>query len=228
MATEGYDDYGSFASDPTDLEKEMSEIFGRYFQTGLHLGTGIFTGGLGQAYAPGFLGLVKFVYYYDKSWATEMGTGYANNRALYTEVKTDIPSFNLSLSASWVPVFFGFRYGFNPDELARGFSMMNPYLSAQAEIIFRSEKVLGEPILGNTGLTDEQLTFYNVGGSKNSNAVGLNLGGGIEFDVYKNKVFFGIDLRYHVTLWNDRGTPIGFLERNGNIFTISGVATYNY
>jgi hypothetical protein len=226
MATEGYDDYGSFTSDPVDLEKETSEIFGRFFQTSLSLGTGIFTGGLGSAYAPGFLGNLKFVYYFDKTWATEIGFGFGNNQGLYNPTKTLSDNINLSLSMNWLPIYFGFRFGFDPDELARGFSMMNPYLSAQAEYIFRNERVIGTAI--NGGLSSDQQVFYGTGGSRNTNAFGVNLGGGIEFDVYKKQVLLGLDLRFHVPLWSDRAERFGILDRTGNIFTIMGVATYNY
>jgi len=225
MATEGYDDYGSFASDPIELEKETSEIFGRFFQTGLHLGTGIFTGNLGTAYAPGFLAKFKFVFYFDKMWGTEIGTGFGTNQGLYNRSKTQ-SEIDLQVSMNWVPVYFGFRFGFDPDELARGFSMMNPYISAQAELIFRSETTVGNPVI--TDLTADQQVKFGPGATFTSSSVGFNIGAGIEFDVYKKKVLLGMDLRFHVPLWSDRAERFGLLGRDGNIFAITGLATYNY
>lgn len=223
---EGFDDYGTFASDPVDLDNETRQLFGRFFQTTFQLGTGILLGDLGQAYAPGFLGQFKFIYYFDRMWGSEIGVGWGQNQGYYnrTNTRAEIDFFtNMSL----VPLFVGFRFGFDPENLARGFSMMNPYVSAQGELIFRSEKVVGNsPVV--SGLTSEQQVFFGPGGSKNDRSIGMNLGAGVEFDVYRNSLFMGLDLRYHVTLWNSRNDIFGELGRGGHWLTLLANVTYSY
>jgi hypothetical protein len=226
FSEEGYDDYGTFASDPANLDAETRELFGRFFQTTFQLGTGILLGDLGQAYAAGFLGQFKFIYYFDRMWGSEIGVGWGQNQGYYnrTNTKAEIDFFT---TMSIVPLFVGFRFGFDPENLARGFSMMNPYLSAQGEFIFRSEKVVG-PFPVVTDLTTEQQTFFGPGGSKNDRSIGVNFGGGVEFDVYKNSLFMGLDLRYHVALWGSRGESFGTLGRGGHYLTLLANVTYSY
>src|SRR5689334_4231588 len=65
---EGYDDYGSFSTDPADLDTEVSDLFGRYFESQVHLGTAILTGDLGKAYSAGVLAGLRFMFYFDRIW----------------------------------------------------------------------------------------------------------------------------------------------------------------
>ena len=72
----GYDDLDQFTSEPVDLDREFSEYFGRFFQMNFLVGTQVFTGGTGDTLGAGFLGGVRFVFYFDKFWADELGGMY--------------------------------------------------------------------------------------------------------------------------------------------------------
>jgi hypothetical protein len=226
FSSDNYDDYGSFANDPTELDNEVTEVFGRFFQTSLQVGTGIHTGGLGQAYSAGMLAQIKFVFYFDKMWASELSAGYGQSKGLYTEDNTETANVDLSLTMNVVPLQLGLRYGFNQDRLTRGFATMNPYIAANAEILFRNEVVVGTPTI--TGLTSAQQADYGQGGVKSNSAFGFNLGGGFEFDVYKRRLYLGLDVRYHVLFWSNAEEFFGTLSRGGNFVSILGAATYNY
>ncbi len=223
---QSYDDFSTFSEEPEDLDAEVQKIFGRFFQTSFLLGTGIFTGDLGAANAAGFMLGMKFIFYFDKVWALEMGGGYARHNAAYTEINTKTPGIDIAFSTHLIPFSLGFRYGFDQDSLPQGFSTMNPYLSANAVMLFRSEKLSGEPV--TDGLTGAA-TKYADNDIINDNAFGFNVGGGAEFDVYKGKLLVGLDVRMNVIFWNDSLVKVGtILERNGSYLTIAGTMTYNY
>lgn len=231
-----YDDYSDFAADPVLLDDEASDIFGRYFQNTLLLGTTVFTGGLGDANSAGFLIGMRFVFYFDKVWGVEIGAGYAKHATVYNDRNTNTDGIDILMNTHLIPFNLGIRYGFDQDSLPRGFTTMNPYIAAAGELIYRSERVIGEPT--TTGLEGDALTKFRDNDIINSNAIGVNFGGGIEFDVYKNRMLLGFDLRYHVIFWPDASMKVGnptssgsteaALTRGGGYISILGSLTYNY
>ncbi|MEO5668291.1 MAG: hypothetical protein ABIR96_09550 [Bdellovibrionota bacterium] len=235
---QAYDDYSDFASDPALLDNEASDIFGRFFQNTLLVGTNVYTGGLGAANSAGFMIGMRFIFYFDKVWGVEIGAAYARNATLYDERNTHDSGVNILMNTHQIPFNLGMRYGFDQDSLPRGFATMNPYLAAAGELMYRSERVIGTPT--TTGLTGDALTKFRDNDIINTNAIGFNVGGGIEFDVYKNRMLLGFDLRYHVIFWPDAqmkigtpaadasGTTPAALTRGGGYLTVLGSLTYNY
>ncbi len=221
-----YDDFGAFSGDPTDLEDEVATIFGRYFQTSLQMGTGILGGDLGAAYASGFLVNVKFIFYFDRIWASELGVGFGRHQGYYDELNTDVADVDMPITMNLVPVYLGFRFGFDQDRLQRGFATMNPYLSVNGEIIFRTESVAASAITTGLGVPND--VKYGALANVPTTAFGVNVGGGIEFDVYRKRLFLGVDLRYHLLVWSSGTELFGTLGRSGNYITLMGAATYNY
>lgn len=221
-----YDDYSAFESDPVQLDEEVSRYFGRFFQTNFLLGTGLFTGDLGAANSAGFnLGL-RFVFYFDKMWGGELGIGYYGHKTTYNPENTGNANIDVSLDTVMIPVSLGVRYAFDRDNLPRGISLMNPYLALNGEIIFRSEGVKGTA--DNSGIDASVRDKFATGSVVSTTAFGTSFGGGFEFDVYKNKVFLGLDVRFHLLFWPDADTLIGKLGRTGNYFTVLGMVSYNY
>jgi len=229
---EGYDDFGNFATDPVDLDNETSAMFGRFFQTNFHLGTGIHTGEIGKAYAAGFLVGLKFIFYFDRVFAAELGAGYGQNIGFYNNLITNpdqnqnILDIEISTRMNLIPLYLGLRYAFNQDTLTRGFSMMNPYISANGEIIFRNEVVQGNSVVA--GLDPSLQADFSAGGISAASALGVNFGGGFEFDVYRKKIFMGIDLRYHILMWSNSNQFFGALGRGGNYLSVLGTVSYSY
>ena len=163
---------------------------------------------------------------FDRIWAAELGGGFGRLQGSYNEKNTQTTNVDLSMTMNLVPVYFGIRYGFDQDRLARGLSTMNPYIAINGEFIFRNEVVIGSPVVD--GLSTSQQVDYGKDGIKATSAFGVSLGGGVEFDVYKRKVFLGLDLRYHMTFWTNANEFFGQLNRGGNMVTILGTASYNY
>lgn len=230
---QSFDDYSDFASDPILMDEESKRVFGRFFQNNFLVGTGVFTGDLGAANSAGFMIGMRFVFFFDRIWAIEMGAGYGKHKTLYDENNTNNSGVNLSMNTHLIPFGLGFRFGFDQEALPQGIAAMNPYLAAGGELMFRSERVIGTPTV--SGLSSEAQA-YATNDIINSTAMGLVLGGGFEFDVYKNQVLLGLDLRYHWIFWNDAGirmaesndSNVDSLERNGAFLSILGSFTYNY
>lgn len=226
MSSNIYDDYSAFESDPVQLDEEVSRYFGRFFQTNFLLGTGLFTGDLGAANSAGFNIGLRFVFYFDKMWGGELGVGYYSHKTTYNEENTDTAGIDVSLDTVMIPVTLGIRYAFDRDNLPRGISLMNPYLAFNGIMLFRSEGVKGTST--TTGIDPAVSDKFATGSVVSTTAYGASFGGGIEFDVYKNKVFLGLDVRYHLMFWPDADTLVGNLGRNGNYFTVMGMLSYNY
>jgi opacity protein-like surface antigen len=236
VQAQDYSDFSDFSSDPVLLDQEANTIFGRFFQNSILVGTGIFDGDLGKAHSAGFLLGMRFVFYFDKVWGIELQAGYGQSQGIYDERNTKTTGVDVQFNTNVIPLHVGFRYGFDQSQMPRGFSTMNPYLSMGGELMYRSERIVGNPTV--SGLNPELQTKYGAGAINNTNALGFNLGGGLEFDVYKNRMLLGFDIRYHFLFWPDAHVRIGDpsttnseaapLERNGGFLTILGSLTYNY
>jgi hypothetical protein len=105
--------------------------------------------------------------------------------------------------------------------------MMNPYIAAAGELMFRTEAVKLDS--KTDAITDPDLkTKFTSGALVNTTAFGVNIGGGFAFDVYKSKILLGMDIRYHFLYWPDAEIMVGNLSRTGGYFTAMGQVCYNY
>ena len=222
---DGYDDYGAFQTDPVDLDTEYQEIFGRFFQINFHLGTSILTGGLGNAHSAGLMFGGRFIFFFDKMLAAELSASYSSQSGLYDETNTDVVGVEIDQTMKLIPLTLGIRYVFDQDTLPRGFAAMNPYIVGVGEIVFRSEDV---KTAKTTGLQTDIKSEYVDGATINSLGWGATLGGGFEFDVYRKRLFLGLDLRYHIMFWSDASKFIGEADRKGNYISVLGSVSYNY
>lgn len=220
-----YDDYSSFTQDYEDLDDETRAVFGKFFQTTVYAGTGLFTGELGAANSAGVNIGVKFIYYFDPTWAAEIGGFWIQHASAYTPENTGAAG-NLNLSTRLIPIVGSLRYAFDTQNMPRGLAQMNPYLSAGGALVFRQEAVSGTPNIPNYDAVVQ--TRYSEGAIFGSTNFGLHVGGGAEFDVYKNRVFAGLDLRYYMMFWSDASLRFGNLGRLGSYFSILGSVSYAY
>jgi hypothetical protein len=221
-----YDDYGAFATDPVDLDQEYADIMGRFFQTTFLAGSGIPNGDLGKAYAAGVEMGLKFVLYMDRVWGVELWGNWGRYNGVYNEANTETTGVDIKTRMTLIPFGFSFRYGFDLDTLPRGIAMMNPYFSAGPEIVFRSESVNSGS--DTTGLDPDVQGRFLEKSTRNTTGYGAHFGGGVEFDVYKKKLFAGVETRYHVIVWSDADELVGKLGRRGHLLTLMGTLNYNY
>ena len=221
----GYDDYGTFSADPMELDTEASNLFGRFFQTNFYLGTQILTGELGTAYSAGLLAGLKFIFYFDRIWAAELGVGFGQSSGYYNTLNTG-QNIDLRLVMTMLPVHFGIRYGFDQGRLTRGMATLNPFVSVNGALMYRTEKVAGNPTID--GLDSTLQALYGPGGIVGNTGFAINFGGGVEFNVYQKRLFLGVDLRYHIIFWSNANEFFGDLGRQGNMISLLGTASYNY
>lgn len=222
-----YDDYTAFESDPVQLDEEVSRYFGRFFQSDFLLGAGLFTGDLAKSNTSGLNVGVRFVFYFDKLWGGELGAGYYSHKSFYNQTNTGLAGLNINLDTVMIPLSLGLRYSFDRDNMPRGISMMNPYIAAAGELLYRSESVKYDSKID--ALTDpDQKAKFALGSVVNTTAFGVNFGGGFAFDVYKSKILLGVDVRYHLLYWPDAEILVGNLSRTGGYFTAMAQASYSY
>ncbi len=222
-----YDDYSSFADDYIELDEETRAIFGKFFQTAFYVGTGLFTGELGAANTAGINVGVKFIYFFDRTWAAEIGGFWNQHSSLYDNVNTGVENLRVELNTRLIPVIGSLRFVFDTENMPRGLSQMNPYLSVGGAIVFRQESVVG-PVQGTEQIDSTTANKYQEGAILGDTNFGVNFGGGAEFDVYKNRVFAGLDVRYYMMFWSDAQARFGNLGRLGSYVSILGSISYTY
>lgn len=220
-----YDDYSSFSQDFEELDDESRAIFGKFFQTALYAGTGIFTGELGQANTAGLNVGIRFIYYFDPMWAAEIGGFWAQHTTYYNSKNTG-SAVDLLMKTRLMPVEGGLRFAFDTQSMPRGLAQANPYLAVGGVLMFRQESVSGN--VTNTGLDATAASKYSNGAIVGSTNFGVQFGAGAEFDVYKSRGFIGLDLRYNMMFWSDSSSFIGQLGRQGSYFTVMGSGSYAY
>lgn len=223
-----YDDYTSFSQDFEELDTESRAIFGKFFQTAFYVGTGLFTGELGQANTSGVNVGVKFIYFFDRTWGAEIGGFFNQHTSYYNPTNTGVSNMDLRISTRVIPVVGSLRFAFDTENMPRGLAQMNPYLSAGGALVFRQEKVMGTPTFGSGSVDSEVLNLYSEGAIRSTTNFGVHVGGGAEFDVYQNRVFAGLDVRYYMMFWSDAEMRIGRLGRLGSYLSILGSVSYAY
>jgi len=222
-----FDDYESFTNEYEEWDEETRRVFGRFFQTAVYGGAGLFSGELGQANTSGINLGIKFIYYFDKMWGAEIG-GFLNfHNTLYDLSNTGVSGTYLEMKTRLIPVVGSLRFTFDSENLPRGLSQMNPYVSVGGALVFRQETVV-EATIPDQGISAEAQSRYSNGAIYGSTNFGFHVGTGAEFDIYKNKVFAGVDLRYYSMFWSDANLLIGNLGRLGSYFTFLGSISYSY
>jgi hypothetical protein len=201
----------------SDDEKEDKEFFhlGRYFQIGVDMGAGIFTGGLGQTTSPGFYFGVHVVYFFDRSLALELGAHFADH------LDSIRPSTGQTadIDTQVIPVTAGLRYYFDTKDAPKAIAAANPYLVVGIGSYFRIQTVLDNTL--NVPLNNANTANFGAFG-----------GGGLEFNIYKKHIFLGVDARFHYVMWTDQNDTFGGLlqpgARAGDYVTTVITLTYSF
>lgn len=203
-------------------EKEDKEFFhlGRYLMFGLDFGAGIFTQGLGRSAGAGFFSGVRLIYFFDQRIGLEAAAHYA----LHTDIIRPSGSLQANVDTQLVPLTVSFRYYFDTKDFPRALAVANPYLAFGAGAYLRSQKVLSS-----------NFNFTSSDGF--SSNFGLNLGMGLEFNIYRRHVYLGGDFRYHLVFFEDEGSGIQDAngapvisadDRSGDYITTLLTITYNF
>ena len=196
-----------------DDEKEDKEFFhlGRYLMLGADVGVGIYTGGLGTVTTPGLLVGAKLLYFFDKSIAFETAIHYTRQtKTLLLKNQSNI------IDTTLIPITGAFRYYFDIKNAPKAIAVANPYLVVGGGVYMRQEVVVA-------GADAEPASTSSFGGF---------IGGGSEFNIYRKRIYLGVDLRYHLVFFPDEEeTYNGQLAPGtnaGDYFTGLLTITYNF
>lgn len=198
-------------------EKEDKEFFhlGRFLTFGVDLGIGAFTGGLGLTNSPAFLAGARLVYFFDRSLAVEAAVHFAKHQDVVVS-----GSQRMVIDAQVIPITIGFRYYFDVKNAPKALALANPYLALAGGMYMRMQNVVS-----NTG-------GFQVGSSEGSeSSFGAQGGGGVEFNVYRQHIYIGADIRYHFVFFADESQTFQLLQpgdRGGDYFTGALSLTYSF
>jgi hypothetical protein len=225
LFAEGKGDYPGVAdpfADPaqyefSDEEKDDKEFFhlGRYMMLGVDMGAGIYTGGLGSTTAPGFLIGGHMVYFFDKQFAFEGRVSYSNS----LDSPRGSGNTGVDIDTNLTGFTAGFRYYFDTKAAPRAIAIANPYLAVGGGVFMRSQRKIASVGAGTYTFTP-------------STNFGAYAGGGIQFAVYRNHVYLGVDLRYQMVFFPDENGTLGGLVsqggRAGDYMTTGVSASYSF
>ncbi len=226
FAESGTGDYPGVAdpfADPSQYEfseeeKEDKEFFhlGRFLMIGLDLGASIFTGGLGASTSPGLLAGAHLVYFIDKAIAFEGRFSYSN----HLDSPRGASNTGADIDLNVISAVGGFRYYFDTKSAPRAIAIANPYLAFGGGVYMRSPFVVDNSSGVNTSTVIDTSAF------------GGYAGGGIEFLIYRQHVYLGLDLRYHMVFFPDENDTFGNLlqpgDRAGDYVTTAMTLTYSF
>jgi hypothetical protein len=198
-----------------DEEKDDKEFFhlGRFLMFGADVGAGIFTGGLGTTASPAVLFGGRLVYFFDKALALEGRVSYSLHQDLITAgagvADLDVTLFSFG---------GGFRYYFDTKSAPRAIAIANPFLAIGGGLYMRTPAVVSNTISGAS--------------FQSSSSFGVYGGGGVEFLIYKNHIYLGLDLRYHMVFFPDESSTLGGAvlagSRGGDFITTAATITYSF
>jgi hypothetical protein len=201
----------------SDEEKDDKEFFhlGRFMMIGVDMGAGIYTGGLGSTTAPGFMFGGHLIYFFDKSFAFEGRLSYSNS----LDSPRGAGSTGVDIDTNLTGATAGFRYYIDTKAAPRAIAIANPYLAVGGGVFMRSQRRIASVGAGNYTFTP-------------STNFGAYAGGGIQFAVYRNHVYLGMDIRYQMVFFPDENGTLGGLVsqggRSGDYLTTAVSATYSF
>ncbi len=205
FSTTPYTEYGEFNEESEENEDTQFLQHGRFF--GVSLGTGLegVTGNRGLLWQKGFPIIdFRIHYWFDFNLAFDLGLFSASHFYEFKSVEGDDHR-----DVNMVFVGMAVKYYFDVQNLSAAITFANPYLTIGGGIFYKTE---------NSRLT---------GIPSSDNALGLNIGGGLEFPIKPRKIFFSIEGRFYTANFSDTFSgdfqpSLGIPNLTGNFFTLTG------
>lgn len=182
---DGLDSYDPFAdySEFEENSQEEADIHffrnGRFFNVGFLLGAQFFTESYGTfvdpAIAPGFF----FVYFFNLRFAAQLEYNNANHR-LEIPANPNNPSAEVLGTITHGTIALHFKIYLNTQNITRGLANLNPYLIVGPAQIYRTFRVSSASQVGK------------------DNSTALDMGGGIEIPIMKNRMYIGAQAYYRL------------------------------
>lgn len=214
--TDAYDpfiDYNEF--EIADEEEADINFFrhGRFLTAGFVMGQRSFTQGMTSLYEKDMMYGLYLSYFFDMRFALQFGYT-TSSHAISVTGNGETFTGNSKING----ISLDLKYYFNTQNVTKGLASLNPY-------------VIG----GFTSFTRQTVVDRQPEFSKDD-AMGFNMGVGIEVPFLRNKMYFGAQAMYQMVSFKDENTPInldgGTVKTgkypNGDFITVLGILGINF
>jgi opacity protein-like surface antigen len=212
-----FDPFSDYSEFEEGSEEESDVNFfhnGRFLTVGLLGGYETYTGTYAQLYKPTFGYGVFISYFFDLRFSMQVAYVSADHALDIIDGRT---STEIQGKATLSRFEFDLKYYFNTQNVTKGLSWINPYL-----------------LVGMSNYT-RTLSYTNTQGYARDTAFGFQAGGGLEFPIMHNHMFFGAQGLYNYVSFPDRGSPVQFsngtntgITLQGDILTFMGLLGFNF
>lgn len=187
---ESYDPFADYSEFDQASDEEADINFfrnGRFFTIGFIGGYRMVTENMSKLYqgAPSY-GLF-LSYFFDLRFALQVSFLTADHTISYTSPgQGTVVHGNASITS----IGLGLKYYFNTQNVTRGLAALNPYVIGGFSQVYRTATVSGQEAF-----------------SKDS-AFGVDVGGGIEIPMMRNKMYFGGQVAYQLVTFRDENSQV--------------------
>ncbi len=212
---DAYDPFADFSEYENSAEEEADINFflnGRFFTLGFIGGFRAWTETLGQIYDPAPNFGLFLSYFFDLRFAMQISF-VTGDHALLIDVTDPVIQGNVGLTSIGIDL----KYYMNTQNVTKGLAELNPFLVAGFSQNYRTLTVSGSSVFAK------------------DDALGLDIGIGIEIPILSNKMFFGIQAMYQLLNFDDETQEILDTDNNatgifpgGDTYTINGVLGVNF
>lgn len=191
-ADDSYDPFADYSEfDGASEEEEDINFFrnGRFLSIGLMVGYRGFTEALGSLVGGGVDYGLFLNYFFDLRFALQFSFLSSNHQIAFSDPNSSPPtphSGNMDIQN------FGFdlKYYVNTQNVTKGLAKFNPFILVGFSYIFRTETVSTTSAFGK------------------DSAPAFDIGGGIEWPLMRNKMFWGLQAMYQQVSFADSSTPL--------------------
>lgn len=193
---DSYDPFADYSEFDESSEEEEDVHFlrnGRLLNLGFLGGYRGWTQNLSQIYSGNMTFGLFLTFFFDLQFAMQMG--FLTSDHVFSVISNNGAFNSLRGTTNINDLNFNLKYYFNTQNVTRGLADLNPYIISGFSQVYRTVTV--------SGTTD----FVK------DNALGFNIGAGIEIPFMRNKMYFGFQALFQYLMFTDENKVI--LDSNG-------------
>jgi len=215
-----FDPFSDYSEFEEGGEEESDINFfhnGRFFTLGGFAGGESFTESYGQLYKPGVTYGAFLTYFFDLRFAVQITYGGGDHAISFVDANSTTTYHG---KVNITRLEFELKYYINTQNVSRGLAKINPYL------------------IGGFSKVYDSYTYDNASGYVRNDTTGAQAGVGIEFPMMNNRMFVGMQGKYHYIPFTDEGKEIVFkngttethtgISPQGDMFTVVGLIGINF
>ncbi|MCB9026545.1 MAG: hypothetical protein H6625_09535 [Bdellovibrionaceae bacterium] len=214
--SDAYDPFVDYSEFEEATEEEADIHFfrnGRFFTLGFVLGYRSFTNTMGEIFAPAPNFGLFLSYFFDLRFAMQLTFATGDHSVAISSQGIDaigtasLSSFGLNL-----------KYYFNTQNVTKGLASINPYITGGFSNFTRTTVIKSESAFGK------------------ESATGVEIGGGIELPMLRNKMYFGFQGAYQLANFPGENSELSIangtistgIYPTGDIFNITAILGINF